>query len=73
MVLIEGDVEPLDPAEIATDVADHFAATTGFDPRRQTTPYLYLRIKPQRVQAWREANELDGRELIRAGRWLATS
>jgi hypothetical protein len=73
VVLIEGDVESLDPTEIATDVADHFAATTGFDPRRQTTSYLYLRIHPQRVQAWREANELDGRELMRAGRWLATS
>jgi hypothetical protein len=73
VVLIEGDVEPLDPAEIATDVADQFAAKTGFDPRRQTSPYVYLRIHPQRVQAWREANELDGRELMRAGRWLATS
>jgi len=38
-------------------------------PRRLTSPYLYLRIHPQRLQAWREANELEGRELMRGGCW----
>jgi hypothetical protein len=49
---------------------DLFAAKTGFDPRRLATPYLYFRVRPRRIQAWREANELDGRELMRDGEWL---
>lgn len=32
--------------------------------------YLYFRVTPQRLQAWSEANELDGRDLMRDGRWL---
>jgi hypothetical protein len=57
------------PAELPADVGDAFAAATGFDPRELTTPYLYFRIRPERVQAWREANELEGRDLMRGGTW----
>jgi hypothetical protein len=70
VVLIEGTVRALPAAEIPAEVGDAFAAKTGFDPRTLTTPYLYFRIHPQRVQAWREANELDGRDLMRGGRWV---
>ena len=46
------------------------AAKTGFDPCQLTSSYLYFRIHPQRLQAWREANELAGRELMRGGVWV---
>jgi hypothetical protein len=32
--------------------------------------YLDFRIRPQRLQAWREVNELKDRELMRGGQWL---
>lgn len=70
VVMIEGDAEPLSPDELPEEEAERFAAETGFDPRRLTTRYWYFRIRPTRVQAWREANELDGRELMRDGKWL---
>jgi hypothetical protein len=50
---------------------DAHAAATGFDPRTEAEEYVYLRIVPREVQAWREANELAGRRLMRSGRWLA--
>lgn len=69
LVLIEGT---LDAAQAAADIlpetGDAFAAKTGFDPR-ELTGYLYFRIRPRRVQAWREVNELAGRELMRNGHW----
>jgi Pyridoxamine 5'-phosphate oxidase len=71
LVLIEGTVRPLPVADLPTEVGDAFAAKTGFDPRQLTTPYLYFRIHPRRLQAWREANELAGRDLMSAGEWLA--
>ncbi|MFV0132284.1 pyridoxamine 5'-phosphate oxidase family protein [Streptomyces sp. HMX87] len=70
VVLLEGTVEPVEPADLPEQDADLFAAKTGFDPRQLTTPYRYFRVVPQRIQAWREADELDGRELMRDGRWL---
>jgi hypothetical protein len=70
LVLIEGAVPaPVAAAEIPDQVGDAFAAKAGFDPR-QLTGYLYFRVVPRRLQAWREANELEGRDLMREGRWL---
>ena len=70
VVLIEGTVHALAAADLPDEVGDAFAAKTGFDPRQLADPYLYFRIQPQRLQAWREANELPGRELMRSGQWL---
>ncbi|WP_369174639.1 pyridoxamine 5'-phosphate oxidase family protein [Streptomyces sp. R28] len=70
VVMIEGTVDTIAPAQLPEAVADRFAARTGFDPRQLSTPYLYFRVRPQRVQAWREANEIAGRELMRDGEWL---
>ncbi|MGW0188863.1 pyridoxamine 5'-phosphate oxidase family protein [Streptomyces sp. NPDC003362] len=70
VVMVEGRVQVVPPAELSEEEGELFAGKTGFDPRRLATPYLYFRVLPQRIQAWREADELDGRELMRDGRWL---
>ena len=67
--MIEGDVEVLELDALPQQHGDRFAARTGFDPRVLATPYRWFR-SPRRIQAWREANELPGRELMRDGRWL---
>lgn len=70
LVLVEGTVLALEAAELKEEVGDAFAARTGFDPRQLTSSYLYFRIHPQRIQAWREANEIEGRELMSGGHWV---
>jgi hypothetical protein len=49
---------------------DAFAAKHGWDPREEAADYAFFRIVPDRVQAWREVNELPGRTLMRDGNWL---
>lgn len=72
VILIEGTVtDTVAAGDIPDDVGDAFAAKTGFDPRELTTPYLYFRICPRRVQAWREVNELDDRDIMREGEWVS--
>ena len=69
LVLIEGTMDAAQAAaDIPPETGHAFAAKTGFDPR-ELTGYLYFRIRPRRVQAWREVNELAGRELMRNGHW----
>ncbi|MEU4551911.1 pyridoxamine 5'-phosphate oxidase family protein [Micromonospora violae] len=70
VVIVEGTAEPVDIAELGPETGDAFATKTGFDPRALNEPYQYFLIRPQRIQAWREANELKGRVLMRDGRWL---
>jgi len=70
LVLIEGTVQAeTAAAEIGAETGAAFAAKTGFDPR-ELGGYAYFRIRPQRLQAWREVNELAGRDLIRGGDWV---
>ncbi|WP_026402037.1 pyridoxamine 5'-phosphate oxidase family protein [Actinomadura rifamycini] len=71
VTVIDGEVEVLEIDALPRERADRFAARTGFDPRAQSAPYRWFRVAPRRVLAWREENELRGRELMRDGRWLA--
>lgn len=71
VVLVDGTVTATAATEIAASTGDAFAERTGFDPRAEPNPYTYFRVRPVRVLAWREANELRGRELMRDGEWLA--
>ncbi|MGH2613997.1 MAG: pyridoxamine 5'-phosphate oxidase family protein [Thermomicrobiales bacterium] len=70
VVILEGPIEiiPLNADDALA--ADH-AAAAGFDPRQESEPYVYMRVTPQRIQAWRDAAELSGRTIMREGRWVA--
>ena len=68
VLLVEGDVAVVEPAD---GEADAFAAKAGFEPR-DSPGYLYFRVTPRRVQAWREVDELAGRDLMRDGAWVDT-
>ncbi|MEU8977588.1 pyridoxamine 5'-phosphate oxidase family protein [Streptomyces sp. NPDC048309] len=70
VVMVDGVAEPVDIAELGQEAGDAFAAKTGFDPRKDDELYQYFLIRPRRAQAWREANELAGRGLMRDGGWL---
>ena len=70
VVVIEGTAESLPVAAVPAATADAFAARTGFDPRRSAARMAFIWITPRRIQAWREENELPGRELMRDGVWI---
>jgi len=69
VVIVEGRVEAM-PIGADPELEDAHALAAGFDPRTLSEEYVYLRITPHEIQAWREANELDGRFLMRGGAWL---
>lgn len=61
--------------ERAVDVDQDDALWTGYtnqadwDPR-QGSGYVFLVLRPLRLQAWRESDEIAGRTLLRDGTWL---
>jgi Pyridoxamine 5'-phosphate oxidase len=67
VTMIDGTAEPVRDER----AKDAFAVKHGWDPRKEAGDYAYFRIVPDRVQAWREVNELPGRTLMRDGDWLA--
>lgn len=70
VVLISGTTEPILPRDLPEAEADTFAVKTGFDPRHNPDSYLYFRVTPSRIRAWREENELANRDVMRDGVWL---
>ncbi|MFD0143286.1 MULTISPECIES: pyridoxamine 5'-phosphate oxidase family protein [unclassified Streptomyces] len=69
VVLIDGTAEAVEGADLPAASADAFAAKLAWDPRGRPA-WVYLRVTPRSVKAWREVDELADRELMRAGEWL---
>ena len=69
VVIVEGTVEAI-ALGTEPELEDAHARAAGFDPRELEQEYVYLRITPHEIQAWREANELAGRYVMRRGAWL---
>jgi len=69
LVMIDAALEKA--VDVAADDAlgAAYVAQADWDPRR-STGYVFLVLRPVRVQAWREANEIPGRTLMRDGTWL---
>jgi hypothetical protein len=46
-----------------------YVSQADWDPRG-LAGYAFLVLRPVRIQAWRESNEIPGRTLMRDGTWL---
>lgn len=69
VVMIDAVLEEV--VDVGTDEAlgSAYIGQADWDPR-DDTGYAFLVLRPVRVQAWREANEIPGRTLMRDGAWL---
>lgn len=71
VVLLQGTVECFPDHEVPGDAAQAFVDKFGWDPRREDGPFLYIRLVPKTVRAWRGEQELRGRVIMRDGAWVA--
>ncbi|MEW1994949.1 pyridoxamine 5'-phosphate oxidase family protein [Streptomyces coelicoflavus] len=71
VVLLQGEVEAYPPSEVPDKAADAFAGKFGWDPRTEQGAFVYLRVEPTTVRAWRGERELRGRVVVREGVWPA--
>ena len=70
VVMIDAVVERVVPvAEAPLALADAYAAQADWDPRTDHG-YAYVVLRPERLQAWRESDELSGRTIMRDGTWV---
>jgi hypothetical protein len=71
VVMIDAALDrAVDATNVRPDFADRYVEQAGWDPRAARGSYSYLVLRPERIQACREANELAGRTLMRDGSWL---
>lgn len=70
VVVIDARLERSVPVAGAPELAERYVRQADWDPRRAGDSYGFLVLRPDRVQAWREADEIPGRTLMRDGTWL---
>lgn len=69
VVMIDARLE--EAVDVAADrtLGSSYADQADWDPRG-AAGYVFLVLRPVRIQAWREVNEMAGRTLMRDGHWL---
>lgn len=70
VAIIEGALEIVCPPP-DDPIWEIHAAGAGFDAREAVPAYVLLILAPHRIQTWRTPAELRGRDVMRAGQWLA--
>ncbi|WP_203231062.1 pyridoxamine 5'-phosphate oxidase family protein [Nocardioides caldifontis] len=69
VVMLDAVVERTVGVDEDTELGAAYAAQADWDPRG-SEGYVFVVLRPERVQAWREVDEIPGRTLMREGRWL---
>jgi Pyridoxamine 5'-phosphate oxidase len=71
VVMVDARVVDSVPAGEAAELADGFTIAVGWDPREVGEGWVFYRLRPTRIQAYRGYDELEGRFVMRNSRWLA--
>ena len=69
VVMIDAVLERTVDTTAGDELGAAYVAQADWDPRN-SPGYEFLVLRPVRVQAWREVNEIAGRTLMRDGTWL---
>ncbi|MEU6343718.1 pyridoxamine 5'-phosphate oxidase family protein [Streptomyces sp. NPDC046977] len=70
VVLLHGEAECFPDQEAPASAAEAFAGKFGWDPRKEAASFVYIRVVPRTVRAWRGEPELRGSVIMRDGMWL---
>jgi hypothetical protein len=70
-ILIDAAVVESLAVDDSAELAGRFTAAVGWDPRQVAKGWIFFRLRPTRIQAYRGYDELEGRDVMRASRWLA--
>jgi hypothetical protein len=70
-IMIDADVVESHAVEDSAEMAGRFAAAVGWNPREVAKGWIFFRLRPTRIQAYRGYDELEGRDVMRDSRWLA--
>lgn len=69
-VVIRAAVIDSAAVEDSADLAAGWKAAMGWDPR-EMEGWMFFRLRPTRIQAFRGYDEIEGRDVMLRSRWLA--
>lgn len=69
-IMIDAEVIASSAVEDSAELAQGFATAVGWNPREVGPGWVFFRLRPTRIQAYRGYDELEGRDVMRSSTWL---
>ena len=69
-IIIDAQVIDSSGVEDSAELASGFQDAMGWDPR-EMDGWMFYRLRPTRIQAFRGYDEIEGRDVMLRSRWLA--
>lgn len=70
-ILIDAAMVDSSAVEDSAELCQGFKAAVGWDPREEGEGWMFFRLRPTRIQAYRGYEEIEGRDVMLRSRWLA--
>lgn len=70
-IVVDADVVDSRPVDDSAELAGGFASAVGWDPREVGEGWMFFRLHPVRIQAFRGYDETFGSDVMRKSEWLA--
>jgi len=70
VVAMDTDVEVIPLADADASLVERYVARVGWDPSTLPGEWALLILTPRRMFAWNGPSEIEGRTIVRNGRWL---
>ena len=71
VVMIDATASVIPAQDAGPPVARAYRERTGWAPGADGGDWVYILLRPIRIQAWRDADEIAGRTVMSDGTWLA--
>ena len=72
VLMIDGTARVTGPVQDDATSAAIFHDITGWDPRHESGDWIFIRVTPSGMQAWRGADEIANRTIMVDGNWKTT-
>ena len=69
-IVIDAQMIDSQSVEDASELAGGFAEAVGWDPREAGEGWMFFRLRPTRIQAFRGYEEIVGRDVMLRSRWV---
>lgn len=69
-ILLDVNVIDSSAVEDSAELCKGFAAAVGWDPREAGEGWMFFRLRPTRIQAYRGYDEIEGRDVMLRSRWV---
>jgi hypothetical protein len=68
--MIDAAASVVDTHNADPPIKKAYRERTGWEPGEEGGDWVFIHLRPQMVQVWREEDEIIGRTIMRDGTWL---